>query len=111
MVGSAVEESQLKQIAKRVLLETTGGMRHTIEPEDLLRALDMEIVGVKMSAGYWWAFLIHFRINSDLQIYNSNKLRFMKLDKELEQFYTENLIVTEVKDGLQEPQWKKGYFI
>jgi hypothetical protein len=52
MVGSAVEESQLKQIAKRVLLETTGGMRHKIEPEDLMRALDMEIVGVKMSAGY-----------------------------------------------------------
>ena len=52
MVGSAVEESQLKQIAKRVLLETTGGMTPKIEPDDLLRALDMEIVGVKMSAGY-----------------------------------------------------------
>jgi len=52
MVGSSVEETQLKHIAKRVILETTGGTRHKIEPEDLVRALDMDTVGVKMSAGY-----------------------------------------------------------
>ena len=52
MVGTNVDEKQLKQISEKVILETTNGQKHKVTLDEFLEAIDHEVVGVKMSAGY-----------------------------------------------------------
>ena len=52
MVGKDVDVKQLKQISKRVILETTEGDKHKVSLEEFLNSLDEAVVGLKMSVGY-----------------------------------------------------------